>query len=58
MKRKYIDYFFAVFEFVVVLCCLFNWFSDTNFYRWLLGTSAFELAWRRFFDGLERDDDE
>lgn len=59
MKHKYIDYFFAVFEIVIVLSCIFKWFSDnTDFYRVMLGLAALELAMRRFFDGLERDKDE
>lgn len=56
MKHKYIDYFFAVFDIVVVLSCIFKWFNDnTDFYRIMLGLTAFELAIRRFFDGMECD---
>lgn len=59
INHKYIDYFFAVFETVVALSCIFNLFGDdTGFYRTMLGLAAFELAMRRFFDGLECDKNE
>lgn len=59
MKHKYINYFFAVFDVVVVISCIFKWFNDnTDFYRLMLGLTALELAIRRFSDSLECDDNE
>ena len=59
MKHKYIDYFFAVFDIVVVVSCIFKWFNDnTDFYRLMLSLAAFELAIRHFSDGMECDKNE
>lgn len=58
-RHKYINYFFAAFDFIVVLSCIFKWFgNDIGFYRIMLGLTAFELALRRFSDGLECDNNE
>lgn len=59
MKRKYIDYFFALFELSILLCCIFNAHKmNTDYYRFMLGICSAELCLRRLADAIKEDQNE
>jgi len=53
INHRYIDYFFAIYNLAIVICCIFNIFPSIVFYRLILSFSAAELMMRRFMEGLE-----
>ena len=53
INHKYIDYFFALFEFSILLGCIFNFKgADLTYYRFMLGICSAELGLRRLADAI------
>lgn len=54
INHKYVDYFFALFEFSIFLGCIFN-LRGANFtyYRFMLAICSAELGLRRLADAIK-----
>ena len=56
INHKYIDYFFALFEFSILLSCIFNFKgADFIYYRFMLGICSAELGLRRLADAIKEE---
>lgn len=53
-RQKYINYFFAAFDFFIILQCIFNFFTlPLTWYRWMLGVFAFECMGTRLLEAIK-----
>lgn len=53
-RQKYINYFFAAFDFFIILQCIFYFFTPTlMWYRWMLGVFAFECMGTRLLEAMK-----
>lgn len=55
INHKYIDYFFAVFELFILICCILN-LNKVIDYRFMLGIASVELCARRLSDAIGGDE--
>ena len=53
-RQKYVNYFFAAFDFFIILQCIFHFFIPTlAWYRWMLGAFAFECVGTRLLKAMK-----